>query len=121
MKKRGYHRALKEGKLSYAGINRLLNFMRKKGMTLEKISKDLLRELKIAGYLGKFELYICGGKKSWEGLVGGFPGTIRELTPEHVGTPYLRKILYPMVYFCRMHPLEEGLGSLTVRAIDSFS
>jgi len=58
MKKEGYHRALKNGGLSYSAINKLLNFMRNKGMVLEKLEKDTLRKLKITGYLGKLELYM---------------------------------------------------------------
>lgn len=97
MEKAGYHIALRDGKLSYTSVNKLLGFIKKKGMILEKISKDLLRELKITGYLGKLELYKCRGNRSWEGLVVGFPGTIQDLTPEYIGTPYLRKILYPIL------------------------
>ena len=97
MEKEGYHRELKDGKLSYTPINRLLNFMRKRGMTLEKLENSTLRKLKISGYLGKLELYKCRGNRSWEGLVVGFPGTIHDLTPKYIGTPYLRKILFPML------------------------
>jgi len=97
MVKEGYHRALRDGKLSYTSVNKLMDFMRKRGMILEKLPKDTLRELKITGYIGKLELYKCSGNRSWEGLVVGFPGTIQDLTPEYVGTPYLRKILYPIL------------------------
>jgi hypothetical protein len=97
MKKEGYHRALRDGKLSYSAINRLLNFMRKRGMVLEKLEKGTLRKLKVSGYLRKLELYKYRGNRSWEGLVVGFPGTLHDLTPEYIGTPYLRKILYPML------------------------
>ena len=97
MKKEGYHRALKDGKLSYIAINKLLGFMSEKGMVLEKLEKETLRKLKVSGYLGKLELYKCTGNRYWEGLVVGFPGTIHDLTPEFIGTPYLRKILYPML------------------------
>jgi len=97
MEKEGYHRALKDGKLSHTSVNKLLGFIRKKDMILEKLQKDILKEMKITGYLGKLELYKCSGNSSWEGLVVGFPGTIQDLTPEYIGTPYLRKILYPIL------------------------
>jgi len=97
MKKEGYHRALKDGELSYSAINRLLKIMEKRGMTLEKLEKGTLRKLKVSGYLRKLELYKCRGNRSWGGVVVGFPGSIHELTPAYVGTPYLRKILYPIL------------------------
>lgn len=71
--------------------------MRKRGMVLEKLEKDTFKKLQITGYLSKLELYLCRGIRSWQGIVVGFPGTIYDLTPENVGTPYLRKILYPIV------------------------
>ncbi|MDH5768540.1 MAG: hypothetical protein OEZ31_06230 [Nitrospirota bacterium] len=114
MGKEGYHRALRDGKLSYTYVQRLLDFIRKRGMTLEKISKDLLRELKITGYLCKLELYKCRGNRSWEGLVVGFPGTIHDLTPEYIGTPYLRKILYPMLDLHMQLNKEENFPCLYI-------
>ena len=97
VKKEGYHRALKDGKLSYSSIKNLIVFMESKGMILEELTKDTLRRLKITGYLGKLKLYKCRGNRSWKGLVVGFPGAIQDLTPEYIGTPYLRKILYPIL------------------------
>ena len=47
MNKEGYHRALKDGKLSYIAINKLLGFMSEKGMVLEKLEKETLRKLKV--------------------------------------------------------------------------
>ena len=97
MEKEGYHRTLKDGKLSHTSVNKLLGFIRKRGMNLEKLPKDILKELKITGYLGKLELYKCRGNRNWEGLLVGFPDTIQDLTPEYIKTPYLRKILYPIL------------------------
>jgi len=114
MKKEGYHRALKNGGLSYSAINKLLNFMRNKGMVLEKLEKDTLRKMKITGYLGKLELYICRGVRSWQGIVVGFPGTVHDLIPENVGTPYLRKILYPMLDMHAKLNREEHLPCLYI-------
>jgi hypothetical protein len=114
MKKEGYHRALRDGKLSYSAINKLLNFIRKRGMVLEKLEKSTLRKLKVSGYLRKLELYKCKGNRSWEGLVVGFLGTIHDLTPEYFGTPYLRKILYPMLDLHMQLNKEENFPCLYI-------
>jgi hypothetical protein len=44
-------------------------------------------------------LYVakCEGKKSWEGLVIGFPGTKHQLSTYSFGTPHMRKILFPIL------------------------
>jgi hypothetical protein len=57
MKKEGYHRALRDGKLSYSAINKLLNFMRKRGMTIEKLRTQAVKKDK---YL---EIYFCQMKQ----------------------------------------------------------
>ena len=114
MKKEGYHRALKDGELSYTSINKLLRLIKKRGMSLEKVEKGTLRKLKVSGYLRKLELYKCRGSRSWEGLVVGFPGTIHDLTPEYIGTPYLRKILYPMLYMHMQLNKEENVPCLYI-------
>ena len=114
MKKEGYHRALRDGKLSYSAINKLVHFMRKRGMVLEKLEKGTLRKLKVSGYLRKLELYKCRGNRSWKGLVVGFPGTLHDLTPEYIGTPYLRKILYPMLDLHMQLNKEENFPCLYI-------
>jgi len=47
------------------------------------------------------EFWICQGYRSWEGLVVVFPGTREDLSTKNVGTPFLRKILYPMLVLHR--------------------
>jgi len=100
--------------LSYSQVDKLVHFMRKKSMVLEKLDKAALRELRLSGYLRKLELYVCRGARSWQGVVVGFPGTIHDLTPENVGTPYLRKILYPMLDLHAKLNREEHLPCLYI-------
>jgi len=91
-----YGKFLKEGKLSFESIVKLLKFVKNKGMKIEKIQANILREQRITKHLSKLNLYLCRGNRSWEGLVVGFPGTSEDLSVKNVGTPYLRKILYPI-------------------------
>ena len=96
MEKKGYEKLLIERKLSYQSLKRLLNFIKNRGMKIEEIQKNILKEQKITKHLSRLNLYLCRGNRSWEGLVVGFPGTSEDLSVKSVGTPYLRKILYPI-------------------------
>ena len=97
MEKEGYEKLLKEKKLSFQSLRKLESFIKSRGMKIEEIQKNILREQKITGHLRKLNLYFCRGNRSWEGLVVGFPGTSEDLSVKNVGTPYLRIILYPIL------------------------
>lgn len=100
MKKEGkvsYRRLLLDGKLSHKSLERLLVFLRQKGMHVEKIPKEILTQVEAGRILKGHELSVCYGKSSWEGLIIGFPGTRQELSTQNVGTPYLRMLLYPIL------------------------
>lgn len=95
--KKSYAQALNEGSLSKTALNKILELMISRGLTIDKSSADVLKQKRITGYRPKLELYMCRGNRSWEGLVVGFPGTKEDLLIKNVGTPWLRKILYPML------------------------
>jgi len=97
--KESYDTSLSKGVLSNKAINNLIEFIRSKGMQVEKLDNNILKE---SGYRPKLDFWVCRGNRSWEGLVVGFPGTKEDLTTKNIGTPYLRKILYPMLSLHRM-------------------
>ncbi len=68
--------------------------MRSRSMSVEKLPAEILKQ---TGYRPKIEFRVCRGNRSWEGLVVAFPGTKKDLSTQNVGTPFLRKILYPML------------------------
>jgi len=47
--------------------------------------------------LMRLPLFVASGHASWGGLVVCFPGSKEQLATGFVGTPYLRKILYPIL------------------------
>lgn len=96
--KEPYDRALSKGLLSKTAINNILDFMRSRGMSVDVSSELISEQKKASGYRPKLELYLCQGNRSWEGLVVGFPGTKEDLSIINVGTPWLRKILYPILF-----------------------
>lgn len=101
MKRGNYFSDLSNSKISdHSAVNNLLEEL-KKYLSLEKIPEDILNKSdlgpKITEELTRLPLFSAKGVKSWEGLVVGFPGSKKMLTPEYVGTPYLRRILYPIL------------------------
>jgi len=68
--------------------------MKDKKMSIESLPPEILKQM---GYRPKIEYYVCRGNRSWEGLVVEFPGTKKDLSTRNVGTPFLRKLLYPML------------------------
>lgn len=95
--KTSYARMLKDKDLSYKAFKAIRAFIKKKGMRVETFPQELLKQYNVAKNLTRHELYICSGRRSWEGLIIGFPGTRQQLSTEYVGTPYLRLILYPIL------------------------
>lgn len=103
IKKEGYRRALKDGKLYLNALNNLLDLLRKVAeknrMQIDDVPEELLErgEDKITKLLTNLKLCVIKGNRSWGGLIVGFPGSKKELYTYSVGTPYLRKILYPIL------------------------
>ena len=95
--KKSYAQSLNEGSLSKTAVNKITDFMISRGMSIEKSSAMISEQKIITRYRPKLELYMFRGNRSWEGLVVGFPGTKEDLLTKNVGTPWLRKILYPIL------------------------
>ena len=96
--KGNYLQGLNKGTLSKKTIDDVIGFIEKRGMSVEKPPDEIVKRI---GQKLHLELQVCRGKKSWEGLVVGFPGTIEDLSTQNVGTPFLRKILYPLLLLQR--------------------
>jgi hypothetical protein len=92
-------------------------------LTLTPVPPQILKQSagqsKITEELTRLPIFVATGKRSWNGLVVAFPGSKRQLTTEIVGTPYLRRILYPIldlhhrliVYYNEPMPCIYLLGS----------
>jgi hypothetical protein len=96
-KRISYQKALSQGTLSKKAINDIVEFMMSRGLTVDKSSELVLKQKKSTKYRPKIELYMCTGSKSWEGFIAGFPGNKEDLMTANVGTPWIRKILYPVL------------------------
>ena len=96
--KKTYAQSLEQGLLSDKSVNKILKFMKFKGMLVEKLPTEILEQ---DGYRPKLQFWVCRGNPSWEGLIVGFPGNKEDLSIQNVGTPYLRKILYPILVLQR--------------------
>jgi len=99
MNKETYVSALNKGIISKKAVGNLLELMKCRGMTIVEFPAEILKQIK---YRPKIELRVCRGNRSWEGLVVGYPGTKEDLSTENVGTPLIRKILYPILVLQRM-------------------
>jgi len=93
-----YPKSLNQGTLNKKAINNLLEFMKDKGMSVERLPAEIFKQ---TGYRPKIEYWVCRGNQNWEGLVVGFPGTKNDLSTRNVGTAFLRKLLYPMLILHR--------------------
>jgi hypothetical protein len=96
-----YFNKLSKDELSLSTINPIIEFIQKQGLHISPIPPDLLKKNiygeKITEHLTRLQLYLVEGNQSWKGLLVGFPGNREELLTKSVGTPYLRKILYPIL------------------------
>ena len=99
IKKETYFRTLSEGGVLDERAVADLRARLELHLRLDKVPEELLRrsndQHKITDYLTRLDPRVATGPKSWGGLVIGFPGSPRQLTTQTLGTPYLRKILYP--------------------------
>lgn len=101
LEKGAYFSALsKGGLLDMKPIENLLKGL-DSHLLLEPLQPELLcqtkSQAKITEELTRLPIFVAKGKRSWGGLVIGFPGSKKQLTTEIVGTPYLRRILYPIL------------------------
>jgi hypothetical protein len=96
-----YFKHVSEGNLSQKYFNETLDILKKQGMEIKPIPKDLIKKNefgeKITEQLTRLPLSIVEGNPSWEGLLVGFPGNREDLATQAVGSPYLRMILYPIL------------------------
>ena len=99
-KRAEYFKRLSQGQLSHNSVNKIAVFM-EKHLNLLPVPRDFFQATpslpRISHELSRLPLYLALGHKSWSGLVVGFPGTAADLKTTHVSTPYLRKILYPIL------------------------
>jgi len=79
-------------------------------MKIEKLPAEVVSQTR---YRSKLGFWVCQGIQSWEGLVVGFPGSKEDLATENFGTPFLRKLLYPMLL------LHRDLGRYYARPMPS--
>ena len=101
LKKEGYFSALSKGdKLNMKPVEDLLAGL-SSHLSIEPVPSGLFQQTKsqakITEELTRLPVYVARGLRSWGGLVLAFPGSRKQLTTETVGTPYLRRILYPIL------------------------
>ena len=95
----GYFKSIDS--LSGATIDQLLDTLRKQNLRIESIPPEVFSGstfgTKITRELTRLPIFIARGGRSWSGLVVCFPGKEEELTTRFVSTPYLRRILHPIL------------------------
>jgi hypothetical protein len=99
--KEKYFKLLTTGSLSKTTINSILDHITSLGLSIAEVPPSLIKKNehgeKITDYLTRLHLSVIEGNPSWEGLLVGFPGNVKELSTKSIGTPYLRMILYPIL------------------------
>lgn len=112
----GYFKSLNT--LSSNTIDRLLDILRQQRLRIEPVSPDVLGGSslgpRITADLTRLPIYVARGVRSWNGLIVCFPGNQNELTTEFVGTPYLRRILYPMLELHRRLRISDKTEQLGI-------
>jgi hypothetical protein len=96
-----YFKLLTTGSLSKTTINSVLDHITCLDLNIAEVPPSLIKKneygKKITDHLTRLHLSVIEGNPSWEGLLVGFPGNVKELSTKSVGTPYLRMILYPIL------------------------
>jgi hypothetical protein len=99
----GYFKSLDS--LTGVTIDKILETLRKQNLRIEPIPPEILRgsgfESKITSELTRLPILLARGSRSWGGLIVCFPGKKEELTTRFVSTPYLRRILHPIMEMFR--------------------
>lgn len=97
--KENYEVNLREGKLAgkYNYVDEILCIFEKRHLIVKKLESSERSSLNVSEHLARLPLFIISGNKSWQGLAIGFPGNTKDLTTKNVGTPFLRKLLYPIL------------------------
>jgi hypothetical protein len=113
LERAGYFKSLHH--LSRVTIDQILDTLRRQHLQLDPVPSEIRNASpfgpKITEELMRLPIYIAGGVRSWSGLVVCFPGNREELSTGFVGTPYLRRILYPILDLHRRLP-SNGTGEL---------
>lgn len=99
--KDGYFKALSDGnELDFKPLNDLFEKL-KTHLVIEPIPIGIFAKSngqpKITEELTRLSIYVARGNNSWGGMIVAFPGSTKQITTEIVGTPYLRRILYPIL------------------------
>lgn len=99
-KRGGYFSALSGGGLDSVAVDRLLCCL-ERHLDVQELPEAVFRgcgaQPKITEELTRLPLRVARGNRRWGGLVVAFPGRAADLTTNFVGTPYLRRILYPLL------------------------
>ncbi len=116
-KQEQYSKQLKAGDLDGSAIASLLAEL-DTHLSCEAVPDDFLhggeRGPTITKWLSRLPLRVATEPRGWAGLVVPFPGSPAQLATGNVGTPYLRKILYPTLdLFHRLNDDERYKGRMT--------
>ena len=99
LERAGYFKSL--NRLSRETVDQLLATLRQRHLRIEPIPSETLSRSslgpRITEELTRLPISLACGVRSWNGLVVCFPGSREELTTAFFGTPYLRRVLYPML------------------------
>jgi len=103
LERSGYFKSLP--RLSRVTIDHLLDTLKQQHLRIDRIPPEVLKGSalgpKITEELSRLPIYLAHGVRSWNGLVVCFPGGREELATGFVGTPYLRRILHPILELFR--------------------
>lgn len=91
-----YEASLRNGTLTEKYLEEIATVF-KKPLKVTKLTDKEKDHFSVPKELSRLPLYFVAGNKSWEGLCVGFPGNTGDLATSNVGTPFLRKLLYPVL------------------------
>ena len=111
LERAGYFKSLP--RLPQVTIGHLLHTLQQQHLRIDKIPPEVINGSalgpKITEELTRLPIFRARGVRSWSGLIVCFPGGREELATGFVGTPYLRRILHPILeLFRRVRSTEAG-------------
>jgi hypothetical protein len=92
---------VRDGKLSLETVNFIIQHISKHLVVTEIPEVILNSGNKITHKLTNLPIYLVKGHNSWSGIAVCFPGNKEDLQTEHISTPYIRSILYPILELSR--------------------
>ena len=115
--KEDYYSRLARGDLSKTALEAIGSLVRDKLFVQTVDERLLLRspsQQALPSQVRHLLLQVASRARNWNGLVVGFPGTSKDLSTSHVGTPFLRMVLYPILELhARVHnPPEKSQPSV---------